>query len=312
MSEAFNDFERSAAFLQEMGLGPLWVRRAVPAVEAVTNERAREGTDEGAHALATRSAPDVVNVAAVPAPEAPASALHEAQTAVTEASENSEAAWPEHSPQAGEADALPAPAREAPLTIDTRVAEMDWEALEQAVSACTRCDLCHGRTRTVFGTGERRVRWLFIGEGPGREEDLRGEPFVGRAGQLLDNMLAALGLDRADSAYIANIVKCRPTDAQGKDRRPSPEEAASCLPYLKRQIELIQPQVIVALGKTAAVSLLDLDPETPVGSLRGKVHRYLGRPLIVTYHPAYLLRTPADKKKAWGDLCLARESLADA
>ncbi|HJV50137.1 MAG TPA: uracil-DNA glycosylase, partial [Noviherbaspirillum sp.] len=143
-----------------------------------------------------------------------------------------------------------------------------------------------------------------------RNEDLRGEPFVGPAGKLLDNMLLAMGLRRGENAYIANIVKCRPTDDSGRDRPPAPDEAAACMPYLRRQIELIQPTVIVALGKTAALSLLGLDPDTPVSKLRGSVHRYAERPLIVTYHPAYLLRSLPDKKKAWADLCLAMSTYA--
>jgi DNA polymerase len=162
----------------------------------------------------------------------------------------------------------------------------------------------------VFGVGDEQAKWLFVGEGPGRNEDLQGEPFIGQAGKLLDNMLLAMGLRRDDNAYIANIVKCRPTDGTGRDRPPTPQEVAACLPYLERQIALIQPKVIVALGKTAALSLLGLDSETPVSRLRGTVHRYADRPLIVTYHPAYLLRNMADKKKAWADLCLAMSTYA--
>jgi len=185
------------------------------------------------------------------------------------------------------------------------IADMSWEELETAVSSCTRCGLCRNRTRTVCGVGDRNAQWLFIGEGPGYYEDQQGEPFVGRSGMLLDNMLAALELRRGSNAFIANIVKCRATDEQGKDRPPTPEEVATCLPYLKRQIELIRPQTMVALGKTAALSLLNMDPATPVGQLRGKTHRYDEIPLVVTYHPAYLLRQPTEKRKAWSDLCLA-------
>jgi DNA polymerase len=157
----------------------------------------------------------------------------------------------------------------------------------------------------VFGVGDPVAPWLFVGEGPGYNENLQGEPFVGAAGQLLDNMLRALNIARGQRAYIANIVKCRPTDDNGRDRPPSAEEVAACLPYLQRQIALIQPRMIIALGKTAAVSLLGMSPETPVGQLRGRVHQLNGIPLVVTYHPAYLLRKPADKAKAWQDLCLA-------
>ncbi len=196
--------------------------------------------------------------------------------------------------------------------IGAPVDAMGWNELKAEVAACMKCGLCHKRTNTVFGVGDEKAKWLFIGEGPGRNEDARGEPFVGPAGKLLDNMLLALGLRRGDNAYIANIVKCRPTDASGKDRPPTAEEAAACMPYLLRQIALIQPTVIVALGKTAALSLLELDPSTPVSALRGKLHRYADRPLVVTYHPAYLLRTPTDKRKAWADLCLAQQTYARA
>lgn len=189
-------------------------------------------------------------------------------------------------------------------TADT-VAEMDWAQLEASVSGCTLCGLCQGRSNTVFGVGDRKARWLFVGEGPGRNEDQQGEPFVGNAGKLLDNMLLAMGLQRGNDVFIANVVKCRPTDGNGRDRPPTAEESAACMPYLERQIALIQPTVIVALGKTAALALLEADAETPVAQLRGKVHQRNGVPLVVTYHPSYLLRTPGDKAKAWQDLCLA-------
>lgn len=190
------------------------------------------------------------------------------------------------------------------------IAEMNWDELEAAVAGCTRCGLCRDRTRTVFGIGDRQAQWLFIGEGPGYYEDKQGEPFVGRSGMLLDNMLAALGLRRGANAYIANVVKCRATDAQGKDRPPTPQEIATCLPYLKRQIDLLQPAQMLALGKTAALALLDMEPSTPVGQLRGQIYRYRQIPLVVTYHPAYLLRQPKEKRKAWSDLCVAAVSHA--
>jgi uracil-DNA glycosylase family 4 len=206
----------------------------------------------------------------------------------------------------------PLPETAAPTGVslepEVDIAQMDWTQLQAAVAGCTRCGLCKGRTKTVFGVGDRQAAWLFIGEGPGRNEDLQGEPFVGPAGKLLDNMLAAIGLKRGDKAYIANVVKCRPTDANGRDRPPTAEEMAACMPYLRRQIALIEPERLVALGKTAAVALLGVDPDTAVAKLRGKVHRFADRPLVVTYHPAYLLRTLADKSKAWIDLCLAMRS----
>ncbi len=204
-----------------------------------------------------------------------------------------------------------APPEEPATPPGDELATMDWTQLKASVASCVKCGLCRGRSNTVFGVGDEKAKWLFIGEGPGRNEDLRGEPFVGQAGKLLDNMLLAIGLKRGENAYIANIVKCRPTDGTGRDRPPTPQEVAACMPYLERQIALIQPTVLIALGKTAALSLLALDPEMPVSRLRGKVHRYAERPLIVTYHPAYLLRNPVDKKKAWEDLCLAMATYAD-
>ena len=186
---------------------------------------------------------------------------------------------------------------------------MDWVMLEASIRDCNRCGLCQGRTHAVPGVGDRKARWLFVGEGPGRQEDAQGEPFVGPAGKLLDNMLRALGLARGTNTYIANVVKCRPVGPDGRDRPPTMDEVTACLPYLVRQIDLIQPDVIVALGKTAAVSLLNLSADTSLTSLRGKIHHHAERPLIVTYHPAYLLRQPADKAKSWQDLCLAMSVL---
>lgn len=209
---------------------------------------------------------------------------------------------------------MPAPAvtgirREAsPAVSDDAIAGMDWDALQAAIAGCTRCGLCAGRQRTVFGVGDPAARWLFVGEGPGREEDLQGLPFVGPAGKLLDNMLAAMGLRRGDNAFIANVVKCRPTDPSGKDRAPTLQEMAACMPYLERQIALIQPSIVVALGKTAGLALLKCDPATPVARMRGVVHRLGSLPLVVTYHPAYLLRMPTDKRKAWEDLCMAMDA----
>jgi uracil-DNA glycosylase family 4 len=179
------------------------------------------------------------------------------------------------------------------------VASLDWTSLKACVADCTACALHKGRNKTVFGVGDERANWLFVGEGPGADEDAQGEPFVGQAGKLLDNMLAAINLKRDANVYIANIVKCRPPG----NRNPQPDEAAACSPYLKRQIELIRPKLIVALGKVAAVNLLGRDAS--ISSLRGGVHDCGGIPLIVTYHPAYLLRTLPDKAKAWEDLCFA-------
>lgn len=177
-------------------------------------------------------------------------------------------------------------------------AGMDWQALEPAVAACERCELHRGRTQTVFGVGNRRAEFMIVGEAPGAEEDRRGEPFVGRAGKLLDAMLAALGFDRSD-VFIANVLKCRPPE----NRDPRPEEAAACAPWLDRQIALVQPRVLIAVGKHAAQRLLGTD--SPMGRLRGRPHRYGNVPVVVTWHPAYLLRRPEAKADAWRDLVLA-------
>jgi uracil-DNA glycosylase len=180
---------------------------------------------------------------------------------------------------------------------------MDWTALNAAIQSCTRCELAKSRTQAVQGVGDPHAEWLFIGEAPGANEDRQGEPFVGDAGKLLDAILAAIGLARGNNVFIANVLKSRPP----ANRDPKPEEVAACLPYLERQIELIQPKLIVALGRFAAQSLLATD--TPIGKLRGQVHRYRGVPLVVTYHPAYLLRNPLDKAKVWEDLVLARNTM---
>ena len=178
-----------------------------------------------------------------------------------------------------------------------------WDELEQQVRACTRCALHETRTQTVFGVGNRNASWLFIGEAPGEQEDLQGEPFVGRAGQLLNEMIKALGLTRED-VYIANVLKCRPP----QNRDPSPAEAASCESYLQSQVALIRPDIIMAVGRIAAQNLLKTS--TPIGKLRGQVHDYQGIPLVVTYHPAYLLRSQTEKRRAWEDLKLARRTIA--
>jgi uracil-DNA glycosylase len=177
-----------------------------------------------------------------------------------------------------------------------------WESLRQEVASCTRCPLHATRTQGVLGVGPRRADWLVIGEAPGAEEDRRGEPFVGAAGQLLDAMLRAIGLDRTTNVYIANVLKSRPPG----NRDPAAAEVAACLPYLLRQIALLRPKIMLAVGRIAAQNLLDT--QVPLARLRGQVHRFgeFNTPLVVTYHPAYLLRTPADKRKAWEDLKFAR------
>ncbi|HEY0817992.1 MAG TPA: uracil-DNA glycosylase [Rhizobacter sp.] len=205
----------------------------------------------------------------------------------------------------------PSVAKAVPGSRATGVDSLDWPALRAAVAGCTACKLCAGRTNTVFGVGHERAHWMIVGEAPGEQEDRQGEPFVGKSGQLLDNMLRAVGLTRgeapaAQQVYIANTVKCRPPG----NRNPEPAELAQCEPFLIRQIALVQPRVILAMGRFAVQSLLRSDE--PIGRLRGRVHQYQGVPLIVTYHPAYLLRNPEDKGKSWDDLCLAREVLSGA
>lgn len=258
--------------LEQMGLGPVWVRRdAVSDASSATMNAAAVDTATAVHAA------DNLDHAAAKVPADPAGAMR------------------------------PTTLAKAANAVDTAaIATMDWETLETSIRACARCRLCEGRTHAVPGVGDRRARWLFVGEGPGRTEDQQGEPFVGPAGKLLDNMLRALGLARGEATYIANVVKCRPTGSDGRDRPPAADEIAACLPYLQRQIEMIQPDVIVALGKVAALSLLGLPQDSSLSSVRGQPATYAGRPLVPTFHPAYLLRKPADKALAWRDLCLAR------
>jgi DNA polymerase len=205
----------------------------------------------------------------------------------------------------------PAPqARVAPVTGPREripgIELMQWDALRQAVAECQACKLCEGRSNTVFGVGDLQADWLVVGEAPGENEDLQGEPFVGQAGKLLDNMLAALRVSRRDGVYIANVLKCRPPG----NRNPEPEEIAQCEPFLRRQVQLLRPKIILAVGRFAVQTLLQTNE--PIGRLRGRVHRYGDVPVVVTYHPAYLLRNLPDKAKAWADLCLAQAVLRES
>lgn len=209
-------------------------------------------------------------------------------------------------PQPAEQTVAPEPDSSVPAAqgrpgaiADQETGELDWQDLQRAVAGCTRCELHHTRTQTVFGVGNREAEWMFVGEAPGAEEDRRGEPFVGRAGKLLDAMLAAVGRKRGE-VFIANVLKCRPPN----NRDPHGEEVTQCGAYLLRQIDLVRPKLLIALGRFAAQSLLNTT--RPIGKLRGEVFRHAasGTPLVVTYHPAYLLRNPLDKRKAWRDLCL--------
>ncbi len=232
------------------------------------------------------------------APEEPATSMRDAAPVVAPRGEGvmaSIAAVP-----ASRGAPVPAPASVSAYQRGPLAA--DWSGLREQVSACTACDqLCRTRTQTVFGVGNPKAEWLIIGEAPGAEEDRQGEPFVGRAGQLLNAMLLAIGLPR-ESVFIANILKCRPPG----NRDPRPEEVSNCLPFLRQQIALLQPKLLLAVGRIAAQNLLATD--APLARLRGKLHHFgdAETPLVITYHPAYLLRTPADKRKAWDDLKFAR------
>lgn len=233
------------------------------------------------------------------APSPPSAVVAPAEPAAPEPApaETSRRAPPRADAPAGPREPVGVPAPEG-------IATMGWEALRAAVRDCRRCGLCEKRKQAVFGVGAESGPWLFVGEGPGADEDEQGEPFVGQAGKLLDAMLAAAKLARGRDVYIANVVKCRPPG----NRVPTPEEAAACAAFLDRQIELVKPRLIVALGKTAAMRLTG--SEASLASQRGRVHRYRGIALVVTYHPAYLLRNLPDKAKAWEDLLFARRAFA--
>ena len=296
--------DRQRAMLAEMGI-KLWLPKAAPATpEIVASGADSTGAEARSDAESAQSASAVAP--ATRAPAAPSA--------------------PRVRPAAPPQSAAPEP--QSAMVLGPRpegVADMDWSQLEAAVAACRACGLCAGRTQTVFGVGARSADWMVIGEAPGENEDRQGQPFVGQAGKLLDAMLAAIGLSRqaedapesvAASAhpagaegqkglkrdvYIANVLKCRPPG----NRNPQPDEIAQCEPYLRRQVALVQPKVILAMGRFAVQSLLQTTE--PIGRLRGRVHQYQGVPVIVTYHPAYLLRALPEKAKAWADLCLAVE-----
>lgn len=245
-------------------------------------------------------APQAANLRA-PVGQANAPGARTAPPAPSAPSSEDDFAWfddlPSHPPS--EAREGPAEGGESHLPA---IHTLDWDALSERVAGCESCRLCEKRTNTVFGVGDRQADWMLIGEAPGENEDRQGEPFVGQAGKLLDNMLRSLTLARDTNVYIANVIKCRPPG----NRNPEPDEVARCEPYLQRQVGLVKPRLIVALGRFAAQSLLKTDAS--ISSLRGRVHEYEGVPVIVTYHPAYLLRSLPDKAKAWTDLCLARDT----
>lgn len=296
--------DRNEAVLRELNLYPQWVRRSQPAPKAPQGFSHPEGVGNPLSAEAD------VELTPPVAEERSASIAAEVEAVVQNAVV---APTPHVSPEHGRR--VEGSARTEINNIHTgssaaipasQVDKLDWPELKQRVRDCTACKLRAGCTQTVFGVGDQSADWLFVGEGPGADEDARGEPFVGEAGKLLDNMLLAIKLKRGKNVYITNIVKCRPPE----NRTPAADEIAQCLPYLERQIALIQPKLIVALGKVASNALLGKD--ATIASLRGMLHDYHGIPLIVTYHPAYLLRTPSEKAKAWQDLCLAVKTHDDA
>jgi uracil-DNA glycosylase family 4 len=278
--------ERQRRMLDEMGL-PAWLAPA-------------QGVDAFASSDTTAATVAAVATGSIALPGASATAIATATASPTPTP-------PSHSPSPVQGH-LPAAGPVAAPAESGPVAGLGWAALREVVSGCTACGLCQGRTQTVFGVGHLQAHWMVVGEAPGEQEDRQGEPFVGKSGQLLDNMLRALQLTRAEApperqVYIANILKCRPPG----NRNPTPQELALCEPFLMRQVALVKPRIILAMGRFAVQSLLH--STEAIGKLRGRVHQYQGVPLIVTYHPAYLRRNPEEKARAWDDLCLAAETL---
>jgi DNA polymerase len=272
-----------------MGLAPLWRLRSSPRSEVVPELRpASPPVDTVTATRLARVAPGAQRLAPAikenPAVSRPAPPLPAEKTAPTIHTD----------------ERRPPPPTELDPRRREHIASLDWTGLEDEIRGCRACRLCEKRRQAVPGVGDRHASWMLVGEGPGADEDRLGEPFVGQAGKLLDNMLGALGLTREHQVFIANAVKCRPPH----NRTPETDEIAACLPYLQRQIELVQPSLLIALGRPGAQALLD----TPIniGAARGKRFERQGVPVVVTYHPAYLLRNPQDKGKAWEDLCFAR------
>lgn len=266
---------RQEHLLREMGLGPIWKLRSQPDVP-----------EESAPVIATASRDD------------PVPASDPAETGLVD---EYAAAFAGQDADAIDADFDEPVAAAPPVDVRaTAIMRMDWPRLREAVAECTACALSKSRRNTVFGVGNQEAPWMIIGEAPGAEEDARGDPFVGQAGQLLDAMLASIGMTRERDVFIANVLKCRPPG----NRNPEPEEVARCLPHLLRQVALVKPRLILLMGRFAAHALLETDAS--IASLRGRLHQVAATPAIVTYHPAYLLRTPLDKAKSWEDLVLAR------
>ncbi len=301
---------RRGAILREMGLGPLWrLRTAAAASEEVPEPAAAlPPVEEQSLGRGSDAAPPGLTPLAAHAPTSARAVAEQAGAPAMGPAGSRRGAVQKSAPEARAGSATPkaAPGPTADPGRGARIATLDWEALEQDIRACRACALCERRRQAVPGVGDRNARWMLVGEGPGAEEDQRGEPFVGQAGRLLDNMLAAIGLKRGEDVYIANAVKCRPPH----NRTPERAELDACLPYLERQIALVRPTLLLALGRPAAQALLDT--EISIAAARGKVFDHRGVPVVVTYHPAYLLRNPQDKGKAWEDLCFARRLMAQA
>lgn len=259
--------------LEQMGLGPVWTQRNPAPVEVVADHALVESevvAENVPEPVVTAPAIPVVAKVAIPP------VIDETETLTTHPSQRADSA---------------------------AIAQMDWPQLIGSIQSCKACTLCETRTQAVPGVGDQQASLLVVGEAPGADEDAKGEPFVGRAGQLLDSMLAALGLKRGQGVYIANVLKCRPPN----NRDPEPNEVAACSGYLHRQIALIKPSAILCVGRHAAATLLN--SEETVGQMRGKAHHYDGIPLVVSYHPAYLLRKPTEKAKAWQDLVRVKKVL---
>ncbi|CAB3794830.1 uracil-DNA glycosylase [Pararobbsia alpina] len=331
--------------LAELGLAPLWVRRerAVSPVAAAPADVSRDAGSQVAAAVAQPSKGSVVEVRRDRPSEAESSDVEpfamqsdatqldvKPSDVIRSGATPSDLMRPGAMPSdAMPSDAIPFDAFDVPddfagyesaafervdfvaptdfdLPTQPSVATLDFSALRERVASCTACGLCEKRTQTVFGVGDEQADWMIIGEAPGENEDRLGEPFVGQAGKLLDNMLRAVMLNRTQNVYIANVIKCRPPG----NRNPQPDEIARCEPYLKRQVALVRPKLILALGRFAAQALLKSDAS--ISSLRGRVHQYEGVPVIVSYHPAYLLRSLPEKSKAWADLCLAQATFLKA
>lgn len=295
--------DKREAMLRELNLYPFWVRRAVPvlssdeeslsvslsrveagtvAVETADQQAGAQGVVEDVEAVVEEVVEEVAPLGATLAEDLfAADQLDDKPLTEPEVASNNTLLDFQVKSQGG------------------ALAQVDWPELTQKIQNCALCSLRAGCKQTVSGSGDRQADWMFIGEAPGEEEEAQGLPFMGHTGRLFDNMLMAIQLKRSENVYLANVIKCRPLD----DRHLHVGEIAACIPYLKRQIGLVKPKLIVALGKTAASALLETD--VSIASLRGRVHDYKGIPLIVTYHPAYLLRSPLEKEKSWQDLCLA-------